>query len=106
MQKTDIEAHVEALNELAMNFKNLKGKVDKLHNFSAIQNILGILKEEAEGWPASGNIAGILGEVEDHCTGLAGLYPSYSLEPEMHLTYVLSSISKLMYPTAFGQNRD
>lgn len=69
----------------------------------AIKTLCADIGSAAEDY-ASGNIAMILGEVEQHAAALAGLMPSWDLPREQHRAGAHAAVHKLSMPTCFGRS--
>ena len=97
----DIEARIEALSALLDAMDEVSG-VQTLHAYAAIKALCADLGAAAEDY-ASGNIAMILGAVEQHAAALAGLMPTWDLPMEQHRSGARAAVHKLAMPTCFGR---
>ena len=103
MMERDIRA---VLNGLTLLVEDTKGasQLDAMRNYAAIMALCADLRRSATEYNGTWNIIMVIGEVENHMAAVAGLFPTWGLPRDQHLTVAHAAISKLAMGTCFGQS--
>jgi hypothetical protein len=81
----------------------LKCKLQPLNCLTRIGTEGADLRKAAAEYDGTWNITVVIGELENHMAGIAGLFPTWDLPRDQHLTGAHAAISKLAMGTCFGQ---
>jgi len=102
MMERDIRA---VMNGLALLVDDTKGasQLHAMRNYAAIMALCADLRKAAAECDGTWNITVVTGELENHMAGIAGLFPTWDLPRDQHLTGAHAAISKLAMGTCFGQ---
>ena len=102
MMEGDIRA---VLNGLTLVVEDTKGasQLDAMRNYAAMMALCADLRKAAAEYDGTWNITVVIGELENHMAGIAGLFPTWDLPRDQHLTGAHAAISKLAMGTCFGQ---
>jgi hypothetical protein len=101
MMERDIRA---VLNGLTLVVEDTKGasQLDAMRNYAAIMALCADLRKAAAEYDGTWNIIVVIGELENHMAGIAGLFPTWDLPPDQHRVGAHAAISKLAMGTCFG----
>jgi hypothetical protein len=102
MMERDIRA---VLNGLTLLVGDTKGtnQLDAMRNYAAIMALCVDLRRSAAEYDGTWNITMVIGELENHMAAVAGLFPTWDLPRDQHLTGAHAAISKLAMGTCFGE---
>jgi hypothetical protein len=102
MMERDIRAVLNGLT-LLVDDTNVPSQLHAMRNYAAIMALCTDLRTSAAEYNGTWNITMIIGELENHMAAVAGLFPTWNLPTDQHLTGARTAISKLAMPTCFGQ---
>jgi hypothetical protein len=102
MMERDIRAVLDGLTLLVEDTKGAS-QLDAMRNYAAIMALCADLRKAAAEYDGTWNITVVIGELENHMAGIAGLFPTWDLPRDQHLTGAHAAISKLAMGTCFGQ---
>ena len=102
MMERDIRAVLHGLTLLVADTKGAS-QLDAMRNYAAIMALCADLRRSATEYNGTWNITTVIGEVENHMAAVAGLFPTWDLPRDQHLTGAHAAISKLAMGTCFGQ---
>ena len=102
MMERDILAVLDGLSLLVDDTKGAS-QLDAMRNYAAIMALCADLRKAATEYDGTWNITMIIGEVENHMAAVAGLFPTWNLPRDQHLTGAHAAISKLAMGTCFAQ---
>ncbi len=102
MMERDIRAVLDGLTLLVADTKGAS-QFDAMRNYAAIMTLCADLRRSATEYNGTWNITMIIGELENHMAAVAGLFPTWDLPRDQHLTGAHAAISKLAMGTCFGQ---
>ena len=102
MMERDIRAVLDGLTLLVADTKGAS-QLDAMRNYAAIMALCADLRKAATEYDGTWNITMIIGEVENHMAAVAGLFPTWNLPRDQHLTGAHAAISKLAMGTCFAQ---
>jgi hypothetical protein len=100
-----IERDIQAiLNSLTLLVDSTKGAAPLalLHSYASVMVLCADLRKAVSEYNGASNITMVIGEVENHMAGLAGIFPSWDLPPDQHRVGVRAAIMKLAMLTCFG----
>jgi hypothetical protein len=102
MMERDVRA---VLDGLALLVDDTKGasQILAMRNYASIMALCADLRRSAAEYDGTWNITMVIGELENHMTAVAGLFPTWDLPTDQHFTGARAAISKLAMPTCFGQ---
>ena len=102
MMERDIRA---VLNGLTLLVEDTKGAshLDAMRNYAAIMALCADLRRAADEYNGTWNITMVISELENHMAAVAGLFPTWDLPTDQHLSGAHAAISKLAMGTCFGQ---
>jgi hypothetical protein len=103
MMERDIRAVLHGLTLLVEDTKGA-GQIDAMPNYAAIMALCADLRKAAAEYNGTRNITMVISELENHMAAAAGLFPSWDLPRDQHLTGAHAAISKLAMGTCFGQS--
>jgi hypothetical protein len=101
MMKQDIQAVLTGLTLLVDDTEGARS-IQAMRNYAAVMALCADLRKAAVEYDGTRNIIMVIGEVENHMAGLAGLFPTWDLPMEQHHAGARATISKLAMPTCFG----
>ena len=99
----DVRAVLTGLTLLVDDTKAV-GQLQAMRNYAAIMALCADLRRSATEYNGTWNITMIISELENHMVAVAGLFPTWDLPRDQHLTGAHAAISKLAMPTCFGQS--
>jgi hypothetical protein len=102
MMERDIRAILNGLTLLVEDTKEAS-QLDATRNYAAIIALCADLRKAAAEYDGTWNINMVIGELENHMAAIAGLFPTWNLPTDQHLTGAHAAISKLAMGTCFGQ---
>jgi hypothetical protein len=102
MMERDIRAVLDGLILLVDDTKG-PNQIIAMRNYSVIMTLCSDLRRSAAEYNGTRNITMVIGELENHMAAVAGLFPTWDLPTDQHLTGARAAISKLAMPTCFGQ---
>ena len=105
MMERDIRAVLNGLTLLVDDTKSV-GQLQAMRNYAAIMALCADLRRSANEYNGTRNITMVISELENHMAAVAGLFPTWNLPKDQHLTGARAAISKLAMPTCFGQTAD
>lgn len=101
MMERDIRAVLNGLTLLVEDTKTA-GQLQAIRNYAAVMALCADLRRSATEYNGTWNITMVIGEVENHMAAVAGLFPTWDLPRDQHLTGAHAGISKLAMGTCFG----
>jgi hypothetical protein len=102
MMERDIHAVLNGLTLLVEDTKRAS-QLDAMRNYAAIMALCADLRKAAVEYDGTWNITMVIGELENHMAAVAGLFPTWDLPRDQHLTGAHAAISKLAMGTCFGE---
>ncbi|SLN78026.1 hypothetical protein [Roseisalinus antarcticus] len=103
MMEQDIRAVLHGLTLLVDDTKRAS-QLDAMRNYAAIMALCADLRRAADEYNGARNITMVISELENHMAAVAGLFPTWDLPRDQHLTGAHAAISKLAKGTCFGQS--
>ena len=102
MMEQDIRAVLHGLTLLVADTKGAS-QLDAMRNYAAIMALCADLRRAATEYNGTWNITMVISELENHMAAVAGLFPTWDLPTDQHLSGARAAISKLAMRTCFGQ---
>ena len=101
MMEQDIRAVLDGLTLLVGDTKEAS-QLDAMRNYAAIMVLCADLRRSADEYKGTRNITMVTSELENHMAAVAGLFPTWDLPTDQHLSGAYAAISKLAMGTCFG----